>query len=101
MRVASTLRDTGTCSLVGAQFASTLMLAALMIGRHFSISALESGERRRRLLLARRDHLADIGEALPHCRIGQGVHDRAVELDDDFLGRALLDPKAMPERNVH
>src|SRR6266516_3016031 len=60
-----------------------------------------SGERRRRLLLALRDHLAEIGEPLPDYRIGQGVYDRAVELDDDLLGRALLHPQAVPERDVH
>ena len=54
---------------------SPLMLAALMIGHHFSISAFWCArEAFRRLLLARRDFLAELGEALAHRRIGQRLH---------------------------
>src|SRR5262244_1893288 len=65
------------------------------------LGLVECTERGWRLLLARRDHLAEIGQVLPYRRIGQGIHHRAVELDDHFLGRALCHPQAMPERNVH
>src|SRR5499426_2007578 len=56
------------------------------------LGLVKSAERLRRLLLARGDHVAELGEPLPHPRIRQGVHDRGVELGDDVCGRALWDP---------
>src|SRR5215470_11344928 len=65
------------------------------------LGLVECTERGWRLLLARRDHLAEVSQVLSYRRIGQGIYDRAVELDDHFLGRALGHPQAVPERNVH
>ena len=69
---------------------STLMFAALMIGHHFSISALlEGGERLRRLLLARRDHVAEIGKPRARGGIGEHIDHRGIELGDDVRRRPL------------
>ena len=38
---------------------------------------------------------------LLHGRIGEGRHDRGVELGDDVLRRALGRPQPVPERNLH
>ena len=79
----------------------TLMPAALIIGHHFSISALcQASQRLRRLLLARRGLLADFLEALERGRIGKGRHHRGVEPGDHLLGRALRRPHAVPERKM-
>src|SRR5262245_66358729 len=52
------------------------------------LGLVKSAERLRRLLLTRRDHVAELGEPLPHPRIRQGVHDRRVELGNDVRGCA-------------
>ena len=63
------------------------MPAALMIGHHFSISALwKARERLRRLLLARRDLLAEVGEPLPHRRIGERLTTAALSLAITSVG---------------
>src|SRR5258705_8210183 len=50
----------------------------------------------RRLLLARRKLLAEIGEMLPHGRVGQGLNDRRIELRERVLRRIPRRPKPMP-----
>src|SRR5712691_7269535 len=57
------------------------------------------GEAFRRLLLARRQLLALLGEALLHGGIGERSHDRGVELGDDVLGRAFGRPHPVPQRD--
>src|SRR5262249_56053230 len=63
-------------------------------------SLLIAAKRLRRLLVARGHVLALIDKSLPHGWIGQRLHDRSIERADDVFGRALRDPKPMPERNV-
>src|SRR4029077_2667417 len=64
------------------------------------LGLVKSAQRLRRLLLARRDHVTELGEPLPHPWIRQGIHHRRVELADDVRGRAPGDPQAIPERDV-
>jgi hypothetical protein len=67
------------------------MLAARTIGHHFSISALWcTASASGRLLLARWDDLAEVGQPLTHAGIGQRIHDGGIKLGDDVLRRARL-----------
>ncbi len=61
---------------------------------------MEGGKRLRRLLVARRDLVAKLFEALAHGRICEALHHRGVELGDDIGRRALRRPYAVPERKV-
>src|SRR5215831_17377490 len=65
-----------------------------------NIALLESTERLRRVLLARRKLLPLLGEPGTDRRIGQGVHDRGVELVDDDFRRAFRRKKRIPVRHV-
>ncbi len=53
-----------------------------------------------RLLIARWNLLSQIGEMFTHRWIGQGLHNRAIELVYDRFGRGLRDPDRMPGRNI-
>src|SRR4029077_19216901 len=46
------------------------------------LGLLLGGERLWRLLLARPDSLAQVGEPLAYCRIGQGLHDGYMSQND-------------------
>src|SRR5262245_5068478 len=67
---------------------------ALHVGRlddrppFLDLGLLIRGQRRGRLLVGRRDLLAEIGEFLAHLRVGQRVHDGGVEPPLDLRGRA-------------
>ena len=50
------------------------------------LGLVKGSECLRRLLLARRNLLAQIGEPLANGRIGQGFDNRAIERGDDVLG---------------
>src|SRR5260370_33604374 len=79
---------------------------------HFDVSSLDDRppfrdlgflkpvERLRRLLVARKNLLPQIGQLCPNLRIGQGAHDRGIELGDDTLRRAFGHPKPMPQRGM-
>jgi len=53
------------------------------------LGLLVGAQRRRCLLLARRDFVPDVEQMLADARIRQALHDRGIELVDDRLGRAL------------
>src|SRR5215217_7657318 len=53
-------------------------------------------QRLRRLLFARRNHVTQLRESLPHREIAERIHDRGVEPGDDRLGGGLRDPQAVP-----
>ena len=53
------------------------------------LGLVEGSERFRRLLLARRNLLPEIGEPRADRRIGERLDHRGVELGDDVLRRAL------------
>ena len=76
----------------------SLMLADLMMGRHFSISALWWASRACGISCSRGGMcMAEVGEPLAHGRVGERGHNRIVELRADLLGRALGRPQAIPE----
>src|SRR3954447_21833056 len=50
-------------------------------------------QRLRRLLFARRDHVAQLREPLPYRGIRECIHDGGVEPGDDLRGRALGRPQ--------
>src|ERR1044072_3092857 len=54
----------------------------------------------RRLLLAGWDVLPQVSEPLAHLRIGQGIHNRSIELGDNAAGCVLRHPERVPNRNV-
>src|SRR5262245_66490922 len=62
------------------------------------LGLVEGGERLRRLLRARKDVLAEIGEALAHGGLVQRLDDDRVEPCHDLLWRALGRPAGLPER---
>ena len=69
------------------------MFPDLMIGHHFSISALwYAPSASCRLLLTRRDHLTQIFEPPAHGRIAERIHGDAWKLMNDVLRRALRHP---------
>src|ERR1043166_5495846 len=57
-------------------------------------------ERLRRLLLARRNLLAEVGEPLAHARVRERRDHRGIEPGDDASRRALGHPERMPDRDV-
>ena len=65
------------------------------------LGALVGGERLWRLLLARRNFIADVEQPPAHRRIGERFHHGGAELGDHRLGRALAGPKPAPDRDVH
>src|SRR5437016_6535882 len=66
----------------------------------FDFGFVESTERLGILLVARGDVLAEVGEALAHAGIGQGIDDRRIELADDVLARRLRHPEPVPDRGI-
>src|ERR1017187_2248771 len=80
-----------------------LVLFALDVGGlddrppFFNLGLLERSERFRRLLLARRNLLAEIGKAFADGRVGKShLHGRS-ELCNDGLRRTLRHPKSVPD----
>jgi hypothetical protein len=67
----------------------------------FDLGLVVRGERLRRLLLARKNLLAQTGEPRTHVRIGERLHDRGVELADDGLGRSFRRKQRKPPGNVN
>src|SRR5262249_23933669 len=61
---------------------------------------LKSAERFRRLLVARRNFLTEVGKLMAHCWVGQRINDSSIELSNDILGCAFGRPHAGPDRNV-
>src|SRR5512144_1034 len=57
------------------------------------LGLVKSGQRLRRLFLARRDHVTEFREPLPHGWIGQRLDDGAIEPVNDLLGRAFGSPQ--------
>src|SRR5215218_11338581 len=66
----------------------------------FNLGLLKSAERLGRLLLARRDLLAKVGEALAHRRVSERIHGGRRELMNDFWRRAARHPQAVPGGDV-
>src|SRR5262249_61337582 len=64
------------------------------------LGLLLGGERRWRLLLARQESLAQVGEPLAYRRIGQGLHKGDMKAGDDMLRCGCACPKPVPERRV-
>ena len=80
---------------------SALMPAALMIGHHFSISALWKAASASGVCCSRGGiSWPRSASRCAHRRIGQGLHHRGVELGDDVLRRALGHPQPVPDRHV-
>src|SRR5215510_15629473 len=65
------------------------------------LGLVEGGERFRRQLLARRDGLPQIRNALAHARIREGGDNGIIQLGDDVSRGSLGRPQPMPERDVH
>src|SRR3954470_3594577 len=66
----------------------------------FDFGRLKGGKRLRSQLLAREDFLRQIDELCADDGVSQGPNDGAIELIDDFFGRALGGPKRVPEREI-
>src|SRR4029077_7518985 len=64
------------------------------------LSFVKCRERLRCLLLARINLLSEVIEPAPHHRIGQGAHDRTIELADDVVRRSLRYKEGVPSRDV-
>src|SRR5437588_10025080 len=64
------------------------------------LSALQGGERLRRLLRAWLDLIGKLDQARAHLGLGEDAHHRGIELGDDLSGRALGGPEAVPIRDV-
>src|SRR5262249_59593263 len=64
------------------------------------LGLLLGGERFGRLLLARWNILALIGESLPHGCVGQSPLHRRIESCDGLLGRSRRHPEPVPKRGV-
>src|ERR1700683_761415 len=81
-------------------------LLALDVGRLddgpplFGFRLLKSGERLRRLLIARRDLRAEFAELGAHVRIRQCLNGGGIQLADDIRRRALWRPNAKPDRGI-
>ena len=60
------------------------------------LGPLQRAECLRGLLRGWENVLAELGEARPHSRLGQGRRDGGIELADDILGRAFRCPQGMP-----
>src|SRR5262245_65281151 len=65
------------------------------------LGLVEGGERFRRQLLARRDGLPQIRNALAHARIREGGDNGIIQLGDEVSRGSLGRPQPMPERDVH
>src|SRR5215216_4605482 len=66
----------------------------------FNLGLVKSGERLGRLLLARRDLLAKVGEALAHRRVVQRIHGGRREFVNDLRRRAARHPQAVPGGDI-
>jgi hypothetical protein len=64
------------------------------------LGLVTGAKRFRRLLFARRDFLAHVGESLANGGIGKGIDDGGIELGDNVLGRPLGNPEPVPERKI-
>src|SRR5262249_59415654 len=62
------------------------------------LGLLEGAERRRRLLLCRRNLLSHLDQPLAQHGIGQGRHRGGIESVDESLGRAGGGEQSVPER---
>jgi len=76
---------------------SALMLAALMIGHHFLISAFCNARRASGVCCSRGSFPGQGRRARTHRRIGQGIDNRSIELGDDGYRRPLGRPKCLQQ----